>query len=111
MNIAAVRAALQKYQDSTNIALLALVFSAIPFVFIVPVAWKDVPGEGASAHFQFQHGVVAIGVILLIVFFITVGNWFAMNKVTRAIDTATTAIYSAPLHPLPTTTTEKIKPE
>lgn len=87
LNLNVVRGVLHKCRESTNLTLMLLLASVLAYACVVPVAIKDVPGEGAAAHFRFQNAVVVLGLFIVVVFLITISNWFALDKLARAIDT------------------------
>lgn len=86
LNIPAVRGVLQKYQESTNLALFLLIIAWVPFAFIANQAIQDVVPAGVASHFRFQSAVIAIAMCLLIPTLIVMANWFALRKVAQAID-------------------------
>lgn len=86
LNIPAIRGVLQKYQESTNLALFMLVVAWLPFAIIANQAMQEVVPAGMASHFRFQSSVIGIGLCLLIPTLITMANWFALRKVAQAID-------------------------
>jgi hypothetical protein len=88
LNIPGIRGVLQKYQDSTNLALFLLVVAWVPFAIIANQAIQEVAPAGLASQFRFQSSVIAIGMCLLIPTLITMANWFALRKVAQAIDEA-----------------------
>lgn len=99
LNIPAIRGVLQKYQESTNLALFLLVVAWLPFAIIANQAMQEVVPAGAASHFRFQSSVLAIAMCLLIPMLITMANWFALRKVAQAMDDVKKPQFVLPLPP------------
>lgn len=84
VNILAVREVLQKYRDSTNLAILLLLIIWLPYAIMVNHAIQSSGDTNEAALFRLQSSMLAIGVCVSVATLITVANWVALSKVAAA---------------------------